>query len=149
MTTYVKNRKAHFDFELIDKLEAGLALLGHEVKSIRNGKAKLEGAYVVVRGREAFLVGASIAPYQPSNTPKDYDPERPRKLLLKRKELLKLEQQTEKARLTAIPIRLYNSGRNIKLEVAIARGKKKHDKRETIKERDTKRDIARTLKSQY
>jgi len=148
MTTYVKNRKAHFDFELIDKLEAGLVLFGHEVKSIRNGKAKLEGAYVVVRGGEAFLVGASIAPYQAANTPKDYDSERPRKLLLKRKELLELEQQTEKARLTAVPIRLYNSGRNIKLEVAIARGKKKHDKRETIKERDTKRDIARTLKSQ-
>ncbi|MCA9362181.1 SsrA-binding protein SmpB [Candidatus Kaiserbacteria bacterium] len=149
MSTYIQNRKARFDFEILETLEAGLVLQGHEVKSIRAGKGRLEGSFVIVRGGEAFLTGATIAPFQPANTPKSYDPERPRKLLLSKKELAHLELQTETARLTAIPLKLYNSGRNIKLEVAIARGKKKYDKRESIKARDTKRDIDRTLKSQY
>lgn len=145
---YIQNKKARFDFDILETIEAGLVLHGYEVKAIRAGKGKIEGAYVVVRGGEAFLVGASVTAYQPVNTPKSYDPERPRKLLLSKKELDHLEQQTETARLTAVPIRLYNAGRNIKLEIAIARGKKKHDKRESIKERDTKRDIERTLKNQ-
>lgn len=148
MSTYIQNRKAHFDFEILDTFEAGLVLHGYEVKAIRAGKGRLEGAYVIVRGGEAFLVGATIAPFQPTNTPKSYDPERPRKLLLSKKELFHLEQQTETERLTAVPLKLYNNGRNIKLEVALARGKKKHDKRESIKSRDSKRDIERTLKSQ-
>lgn len=148
MTTYVTNRKASFNFELLDTVEAGLVLAGHEVKSVRTGKAKLEGGHAVIRGGEAFLVGISIAPYQPSNTPKNYDPERPRKLLLSRKELVALEVTSEQKGLTLVPIRLYNNGRNLKVEIAVARGKKKFDKRETIKKRDTKRDIERTLKSQ-
>ena len=148
MTTYIKNRKVRFNFDILETLEAGLVLFGHEVKSIRHGKGKLDGAYVIVRGGEAFLVGSSIAPYQPINTPRKYDPERARKLLLSKKELAHLERETETNRLTAVPIRWYNHGRNIKLEVAIARGKKKHDKRESIKDRDSKRDIERTLKNQ-
>ena len=148
MSNYIQNRKARFDFEILETLEAGLVLYGHEVKSVRNGKGKLEGAYVIVRGKEAFLVGATITPYQAANTPKSYESDRPRKLLLSKKELAHLERQTETARLTAVPLRLYNLGRNIKLEVAIARGKKKADKRESIKARDTKRDIERTLKNQ-
>jgi SsrA-binding protein len=148
MTTYIHNRKARFDFEILDTFEAGLALTGTEVKSIRAGKGKLDGAYVIVRGGEAFLVGSSVSEYQPTNTPKSYDKERPRKLLLNKKELVKIENQTEKVGLTAIPLRLYNKNRNIKLEFALARGKKKHDKRESLKERDSKRDIQRTLKNQ-
>jgi SsrA-binding protein len=148
MSTYIQNRKAHFNFEILETLEAGLMLHGFEVKAIRAGKGKLEGSYVIIRGGEAFLVGASISAYQPANTPKKYDAERVRKLLFSKKELAHLEQQTENARLTAIPLKLYNVGRNIKLEVALARGKKKHDKRESIKARDSKRDIERTLKSQ-
>lgn len=138
MSTYVKNRKAHFSFEILDTFEAGLVLHGFEVKAVRAGKAKLDGAYVIIRGHEAFLVNASIAAYQPVNTPPSYDSARPRKLLLSKKELSALERQTETERLTAIPLRLYNAGRHIKVEVAVARGKKKHDKRETIKARDTK-----------
>jgi len=149
MTTYIQNKKALFDFEVIKKLEAGLRLLGNEVRAIRNGQGNLKGAYVVVRGGEALLVGASISEYQPANTPKGYEKERVRKLLLNKKQLAELEQQTEKAGLTAVPLRLYNSGRNIKLEIAVVRGKKKHDKREALKERDSKREIDRTLKSQY
>jgi SsrA-binding protein len=148
MATYLKNRRAHYDFEIRETLEAGLMLSGHEAKAIRAGKGKLDGAFVQVRGGEAYLVGASISPYQVANTPTAYDPEQPRKLLLSRKEIDALEQQTERERLTAIPLRLYNSGRNIKLEVGIAKGKRKPDKRETIKARDTKRDIERTLKGQ-
>ena len=148
MSIYIQNRKARFNFEILETFEAGLVLHGFEAKAIRAGKGKLEGAYVIIRGGEAFLVGASISAYQPANTPKNYDPERPRKLLLSKKELARLENQTETARLTAVPLKLYNVNRKIKLEVALARGKKKHDKRESIKARDSKRDIERTLKTQ-
>lgn len=148
MSTYIQNRKARFNFEILETFEAGLVLQGHEAKSIRAGKGKLEGAHVIIRGGEAFLVGSSISAYQPANTPKSYEAERVRKLLLSKKEIAEIEQQTEKAGLTAVPLKLYNVGRKIKLEVALARGKKKFDKRETLKARDSKRDIDRTLKNQ-
>lgn len=148
MTTYIQNKKARFDFEILDTFEAGLVLNGFEVKGIRAKRGKLEGAHVIVRGGEAYLVGSSITPLQPLNVPKSYDPERPRKLLLSKKELALIENKTETAGLTAIAVRLYNNNRKVKLELAIARGKKKQDKRESIKARDVKRDIDRTLKSQ-
>jgi SsrA-binding protein len=143
---YSTNRRARFDFEIQDTLEAGLVLAGHEVKAIRNGRAKLEGSFVRVRGGEAFWVGGTIAPYQPANAPKEYEVDRPRKLLLKKKELARLERATEEERLTAIPLSLYSSNGKIKVSVGVARGKKKTDKRESIKARDTKRDLDRTLK---
>lgn len=148
MSNYINNKKAKFDYELLEEFEAGAVLSGAEVKSIRNGKGKLEGAHVLIRGGEAFLVGASVSPYQVKNTPDHYDSERARKLLLSKKELAKLEQESERAGLTIVPISWYNSGQKLKLRIAIGRGKKKTDKRETIKERDTKRAIDRLLKSQ-
>jgi SsrA-binding protein len=148
MSVYISNKKAHFNFEILEEFEAGIVLYGHEAKAIRAGKGKLDGGHVVIRGGEAFLVGVSISPYQPANTPKNYDPERARKLLLSAKELSRLEAQGEQAGLTIVPIKLYNNRRKIKLEIALARGKKKADKRETIKKRDTKREIDRILKSQ-
>jgi SsrA-binding protein len=148
MTTYVQNKKARFNFELLEEFEAGVVLSGHEVKAIRAGKAKLDGAYVIIRGGEAFLVGSSISPFQVANTPKGYDPERARKLLFSQKELGKLERESENAGLTIVPIKWYNKNRHIKLAVAIGRGKKKADKRETLKSRDAKREIDRTLKQQ-
>jgi SsrA-binding protein len=148
MSAYISNKKAHFNFEILKDYEAGIVLHGFEAKAVRTGKGKLEGAHIVVRGGEAFLVGASISPYQAANTPKNYDPERARKLLLSRKELAELETQGEQAGLTIVPLKLYNNGRNIKLEIALARGKKKVDKRESIKKRDTKREIDRLLKQQ-
>lgn len=148
MSTYLTHKKAHFDYEILKTYEAGLSLYGHEVKSVRANRGKLEGGFVIIRGGEAFLVGVNINPYQPKNLPKKYDPERARKLLLSKKELAEIELQTETAGLTAIPLKLYNSGRHIKLELAVVKGKKKHDKRETIKARDTKRDIDRILKTQ-
>ncbi len=148
MTTYVSNKKAGFDFELLKRFEAGVSLLGTEVKSIKQGQGKLEGAHVVIRGGEAFLVGAHIPPYQQANTADDYEADRPRKLLLSKKELQELFSESEQQGLTIVPIKWYSLGSKIKLEIALARGKKKQDKRETIKARDTKRDLERTLKSQ-
>lgn len=149
MTTYVTHKRARFDYEILDTIEAGVVLCGTEVKSIRNGQGKLEGAHIAVRGGEAYLLGASIPAYQKANAPKGYDAEQPRKLLLSTKEIDEISQKTDKQGLTAVPIKWYNKGSKIKLEVAIARGKKKTDKRQTIQERDTKRDIERELKMKY
>lgn len=147
MNDLVRNKKAGFNFELLERYEAGVELLGTEVKSLRGGQGKLDGAHVVVRGGEAYLVGASIPPFQKANAPKDYEPERVRRLLLKNKEILELFTESEKKGLTIVPIRWYNKNQVLKLEIAIGRGKKKHDKRDSIKERDTKREIDRTLKN--
>ena len=146
MTDLIRNKKAGFNFELLERYEAGVELLGTEVKSLRGGQGKLDGAHVVVRGGEAYLVGASIPPFQKANAPKDYEPERVRRLLLKNKEILELFTESEKKGLTIVPIRWYNKERVLKLEIAIGRGKKKHDKRESIKERESKRDATRLLK---
>jgi SsrA-binding protein len=143
----IRNKKAFFNYELTAKFTAGVVLLGLEVKSIKKGQGSLEGAYVILRGGEAFLVGATIPPYQPSNTPADYDPMRARKLLLQKRELTELIKSSEIRGLTIVPISLYNKGRYVKADIAIGRGKKKFDKRETIKKRDVKRDIDRTLKN--
>lgn len=148
MTTYIQNKKARHDFNLLEEFEAGVVLHGYEVKALRTGKGSLAGAHVVIRGGEAFLVNASISPYQIPNTPDSYDPERPRKLLLSHKQLHKLERESEQIGLTIVPIKWYNAGRHIKLAIALARGKKKADKRETLKARATKRDIDRILKNQ-
>lgn len=143
----IKNKKATFHYEILERLEAGIELFGFEVKSIKQGQGSLEGAYVIIRGGEVFLVNAQIPPYQPSNTPQDYDPQRVRKLLLHKKEIDALIGSEKQKGLTIIPISLYNKGRTIKAEIAIVRGKKQHDKREDIKKRDTERDISRMLKS--
>ncbi len=146
MATYLTHKRAHFDYDILETYEAGISLLGTEVKSIRKGHGKLEGGYVVIRGEEAFLVGVSIPPFQRANTSKDYDAERPRKLLLTEKEIRELEELSEKQGLTIVPLKCYNKGPKIKLEIAVAKGKKKYDKRESIKAKTTKRDIDRDLK---
>ena len=148
MTDFIRNKKATFDFELLETFEAGVVLLGTEVKALRTGKASLNGAYVVIRGDEAWLLGASISPYQVANAPKKYDPERTRKLLLTKKQLDELKRYGEQPGLTIVAVKWYNEKRHIKLQIALARGKKKADKREKLKERDTKRDILRILKNQ-
>jgi SsrA-binding protein len=148
MSDYIVNKKATFDYELLERYEAGVLLSGHEVKAVRAGKASLNGAYVIIRGGEAYLVNATISPYQVANTPKGYDPERARKLLFSKKELGELERGSENQGLTIVAIKWYNKKRYLKLEVALARGKKKADKRETLKARTAKRDMDRILKSQ-
>lgn len=144
----IDNKKAAFNYEILDRFEAGVVLLGYEVKSIRQKKGSLRGAYVSMQNEEAYLRGALIPPYQPRNTPAEYNPKRQRKLLLTKNELKKLIGTEKEKGLTLIPLSLYNKKGKIKVEVAIARGKKKHDKRELIKKRDSEREIARTLKYQ-
>jgi SsrA-binding protein len=139
------NRKARFDYEILEKFVSGIKLLGMEVKAVREGKISLAGAYVSVRGGEAYLLGADIPPYQPKNAPKDYDSTRARKLLLSKKEIEKLADAEKTKGLTIVPLSVYNKGRFLKLDIAIARGKKKFDKRQTIKKRDVERDLKRTL----
>lgn len=149
MKSLISNKRATFDYEILQTFEAGISLLGTEVKSIRNGQGKLEGSHVVIRGKEAFLVGASIPAFQTKNTHAGYDPERARKLLLTQKELMELELKSEKQGLTIVPIKWYNKNSKLKLEIAIARGKKKQDKRQSIKKSDTKRDIEREIKFKF
>jgi SsrA-binding protein len=146
MTTYADNKKARFNYEILKEFQAGLALNGQEVKSIKSGRIQLAGSYVVFKGEELFLTGANIPPYQPTNAPKDYNPERPRKLLLHKEELRELIGKIKEKGLTLVPLRVYNNKRNLKLEFALVRGKKKADKREDIKLREAKREIERTLK---
>ena len=145
--TKVTNVKVRFDYEILEKFTAGIELLGHEVKSVRAGKISLVGSYVVVRGAEAFLAGADIAPYQSKNMPAEYDSLRPRKLLLTKREIAELQSAEQTKGLTVVPLSVYNKGRFLKVDIAIARGKKKFDKRQAIKKRDTDREIRRTLKS--
>lgn len=145
MTRYADNSKAFFDYEILGRLTAGIELLGMEVKSVREGKISLRGAFIGVRGKEVYLIGANISPYQPKNAPKDYDTQRPRKLLLTKKELEELRIAEQTKGLTIVPLAVYNKGRFLKLDIGIARGKKKYDKRQAIKKRDTERDLKRTL----
>jgi len=146
MASYAENRKARFNYEFLDKYETGIELVGTEVKSVRGGQMSLEGAFVIVRGGEAFLINANIPPYQPLNAPKDYDPLRNRKLLLTKKEINELADSEKNKSLTIVPISVYNKNRKIKLEIALAKGKKKFDKRDTIKKRETDREIRREYK---
>lgn len=146
MTTYLQNKKARFNYEILEEFEAGISLHGFEVKSVRQKLGKLEGSHITVRGGEAFLLGASIPAFQPANAPKDYEPTRHRRLLLTQKELSKLAGLESKKGLTIVPLSMYNKRRNIKVEIAVVRGKKKHDKRETLKRRDTEREINRAMK---
>lgn len=148
MTSQIENKKARLEYEFLETFEAGMVLTGFEAKSLRVGKASLVGAHVVVRGGEAYLVGATISPYQEGNVPKSYDPERTRKLLLSKKELNELVGAESQKGLTLVPIMVLNQKRHIKLTFALARKKKKHDKRAALKERDDTRSMSRTLKGE-
>ena len=146
MASYAENRKARFNYEFLEKYETGIELLGTEVKSVRGGQMSLEGAFVIIRGGEAFLINSNIPPFQPKNAPKDYDPLQNRKLLLTKVEIIELTGSEKNKSLTIVPISVYNKGRKIKVEIALVKGKKKFDKRETIKKRDTDREIRREYK---
>lgn len=143
----IEHKKARFDYDILEEYEAGLELFGHEVKSLRNHQGKLEGSHIIVRGGEAYVVGMVISPYQPANTPKEYDPGRSRKLLLTKKEIGLLSGAEGQKGLTIVPISVYNKGKVLKLRIAIARGRKKYDKRAVLKKRDTEREMRRTLKN--
>ncbi len=146
MPALLENKKAYFDYEILEKYEAGLELRGYEVKSLKLKRGNIHGARAIIRGGEAYLVGMDIPPYQPKNTPKDYEPQRTRKLLLHKKEISRLAGKAEEKGLTVIPMKMYTSGGRIKVEIAVVRGKKKYEKREKIKKRDIEREIGRSIK---
>jgi SsrA-binding protein len=138
------NRQAAFRYHLLERLEAGIELQGSEVKSLRDGAVQLKDAYAEVRDGEVWLQRMHIAPYKPASR-ENHDPERPRKLLLHRREIERLVGKTAERGLTIVPTRVYFKGPRAKVEIALARGKEQRDKRRTIKERDQRREIERAL----
>ena len=139
------NRQAAHRFEFLDRVEAGLVLTGTEVKALRDGKAQLKDGYAAVRDGEVWLLNVHIPPYGPASR-ENHEPERPRKLLLHRREIERLVGKTQERGLTLVPTRLYFSGPHAKVEIALARGKDVHDKRETIKRREMDREMERALR---
>ncbi|MFA6429592.1 MAG: SsrA-binding protein SmpB [Patescibacteria group bacterium] len=141
MPVYTEHRKARFEYETLEKFEGGLALTGAEVKSIREGGAKLEGSYIKPLRNELWLIGAQIRAYSKDGNREGYDPARSRKVLVKKNELLTLLGKIQQKGLTLVPFSLYPSGRRIKVAFGLCRGRKAHDKREALKTRDLKRQI--------
>ncbi len=142
-----ENKKAYHDYQILEKIEAGLALNGQEVKSIKTRGASLAGSYVIVKDEEVFWIGANIPAYQPKNAPSDYMPERSRKLLLKKDEIKSLIGSSIRQGLTFIPLKLYTERGKIKLEFGVAKGLKKADKRQVIKKREFSREKEKYLKT--
>ena len=149
MTTLAQNRKAFHDYSIEDSVEAGLVLAGHEVKSIKNGQATLTGAYVTIRAGEGFLRNAYIGKYKQASNLEGHDESRERKLLLHKNELQRLQSKTKEKGLTLIPLELYTKKGLIKLKIGLAKGKKQYDKRETIKKKESKRNIERVLRQKF
>ena len=142
------NKKAFFDYEIIEGLEAGIVLLGTEVKSAKEGKINLKDAFVKIMNGEAYLLNCHISPYSHGNIT-NHDPTRTRKLLLHKKELNKLIGKSKEKGLTLVPLKMYLKGNKIKVEIALAKGKKIYDKRESIKKKDLSREIKRELKNRF
>jgi len=147
MKTLVQNKKVKFNYEILETLKPGIELLGIEVKTLRGGQGSLEGSHITIRGNEAYLVGAVIPPYQPQNTPSGYEDARVRRLLLTKKEIAILNGFESHKGLTIVPLSVYSTGRHLKVSIAVVRGKKKYDKRETIKKRQDEREMGRSLKN--
>lgn len=142
------NRRARFDYELLEKLEAGLALQGTEVKSLREGRCNLTDGFVDIHNGEAWLVDVHISPYSHGNR-NNHDPLRRRKLLLHKREIRRLQVKIAERGLTCVPLRIYFKEGKVKVEIALGRGKHKYDKREDLKRRDAKRDTQRALKDRH
>lgn len=140
-----ENKKALFDYEIIERFEAGMVLFGQEVKSIKTGHINLSGSFVALKGGEPFLVGVKVPPYQPNNIGADYNEERERKLLLNKKEINELIGKTKQKGFSLIPLKVYEKNGRVKLEFGLAKGKKKYNKKEKIKERDVEREVNREL----
>lgn len=146
MADLASNSRATYDYDILDEYEAGLVLTGQEVKSAKNGQMKLKGAHVVFRGGEAWLLGSHIPKYSKAGPLPDYDPERSRKLLLRRKELRHLRGKAEEKGLTIVPLRAYLKRGRIKVAVGVGRGKRRYEKREAIKKRDLDREMRGRMK---
>jgi len=138
------NKRAYFDYQILETFEAGLELKGFEVKAIKTGHLNLTGAYAIIKDEQIWLLNANIPPYQPKNTPADYDPQRTRRLLLKQEEIKHLIGQLKKG-LTLLPLRAYTKNGIIKIEIGLARGRQRFDKREIIKKREAQREIRKDI----
>lgn len=141
----IENRKATFDYDITDRFEAGIALTGAEVKSLKDGHGKLEGSFVRLIGGEAFLINAEIYPYAFARAG-NYDPKRTRKLLLHKKEIISLASKMEGGHLTLVPLAWYTTGHRLKLEIGLARGKKQYEKREKKRKEEQKRELEREFR---
>ncbi len=142
-----QNKKAYHNYEILEKIEAGIILFGYEVKSVRAGQITLDGSYILIdKTNKIYLVGANIKPLQPENTPLSYNEIRQRELLLKSKQVKELKEKTEIIGNTLIPLSIYSKDGLIKVEIALAKGKRKFDKRESIKKREAEREIGRIFK---
>lgn len=148
MPTLASNKYIRSDYTILEDYEAGLVLTGAEVKSCKAGHVQLKGSYVTTQGNELWLIKATISPYQLANQ-RGYDPLRPRKLLLQRRQITEIMSKLQEPGLTLLPESLYTTRRLVKLKLVLARGKKKFDKRADIKKRDVNRQIARTLRQKY
>ena len=142
----IKNKKAAFDYFIEEEIETGIVLKGTEIKSIRNGQANLKDCYAIIKNNEVFLLNMFISKYE-NGSIFNHDERRTRKLLLNKKEILKLRDKVEISGYTLIPIKLYFKGNKVKILLGVAKGKKNYDKRESIKEKDIKRDIEKALKN--
>ena len=136
----ITNRRAFYDYKILERIEAGINLYGAEVKAVRLGHADLSGSHVRIMGSEAYLINAKIFPYEYSR-PEGFDEKRTRKLLLHKREIIALNTKTEGQNLTLVPLSLYTNKSFIKLEVALGKGKKQYDKKETIKKKDIQREV--------
>jgi SsrA-binding protein len=145
MATFADNRKVRHDYETLEEYDAGIVLAGHEVKAVREGGANLAGSHIGFDKGELWVKGLKIAPYSKAGRLEGYDPSHPRKLLMRKRELKSLLGKSQQKGLTLIPISLYAHGRHIKLRFALCRGKKAHDKRDSIRKRDIERDVRRHL----
>lgn len=143
MADYASNPKAYHDYEILETAEAGVVLRGYEVKSIKTGKVSIKGAYVKILGGTPYLIGAVIPPYQPGNVPKEYQEQADRKLLMKKSQVDNLLGLAKSHGISLVPLRLYGKNNLVKLEIGVARGKKKYDKRESIKKKDVQRSKER------
>ena len=144
----ITNKRAFFDYQLGERLEAGINLYGAEVKAVRLGHADLTGSHVRIMGAEAYLINAKIFPYQYSR-PENYDEQRTRKLLLHKNEIIALKSKTEGQNLTLVPVSIYTTKSFIKVEIALGKGKKKYDKKESIKKKDIDRELEQELEAKY
>ncbi len=145
MATLAKNRRARYDYSVLEEFDAGIELTGHETKSAKLGHPNITGAHSIIRGKEAYLVGVEIPSFQPNNAPADYDPERTKKLLLKQEEINYLTGKLQE-NLTLVPLSLYTKRGLVKVKLGLAKGRQKHDRREYLKKREANKEIRRHLK---
>ena len=144
----IANKRAFFDYQILEKFEAGINHIGAEVKAVRLGHADLTGSHVRIMGNEAYLINAKIFPYQYSR-PENYDEQRTRKLLLHKKEIIALKSKTEGQNLALVPLSMYTTKSFIKVEIALGKGKKQYDKKEAIKKKDLQREVEQEMEENY